>query len=76
MIININLKHNFVNKLIYENCVIKKLHACSHRALIKRVIMFFELLHKNLMKLILKEKELSIVFNETLYVFILLNDVT
>ncbi len=37
--------------------------------------MFLELLHKDLMKLILKEKELLIVFNEALYVFILLNDV-
>ncbi len=37
--------------------------------------MFFKLLHKNLIRLILKEKELLIVFNEVLYVLILLNNV-
>ncbi len=37
--------------------------------------MSFELLHEDLIRLILKEKELLIVFNEILYVFILLNDV-
>ncbi len=76
MIINIDLKHNLVNKLICEHYIIKKLHVCSYRVLIKRVIMFLKLLRKNLIRLILKEKELSIVFNEALYVFILLNDVT
>jgi len=38
--------------------------------------MFLELLHENLIRLILKEKGLLIVFNEALYVFTLLNDVT
>ena len=37
--------------------------------------MFFKLLHDDLIKLILKNKSLLIAFNETLYVFTLLNDV-
>ena len=38
--------------------------------------MFLELLHDDFIKLILKDKSLSIAFNEALYVFILLNDAT
>ena len=74
MIIGIDLNRNFKDKSICENCVLEKLHVCSHRAFIKRVIMLLELLHDDLMSLILKEKSLFIVFNEALYVFILLDD--
>ena len=38
--------------------------------------MSLELLHENLLKLIIKKNDLVIVFNKVLYVFILLNDVT
>ncbi len=38
--------------------------------------MSFKLLHKNLIRLVLKEKDLLVAFNEALYVFTLLNDVT
>ena len=38
--------------------------------------MLLELLHDDLMSLILKEKSLFTAFNEALYVFTLLDDVT
>ncbi len=75
MLIKINLERNLKDKLVCENCALKKLHACSYRALIKRVTMFLKLLHENLMSLILKDKSLFFAYNEALYVFILLNDV-
>ena len=76
MTTSINLKRDLNSKLICENYAFNKLHVCSHRALIKRVIIFFELLHDDLISLILKVKSLFIVLNEALYVFILLNDAT
>ena len=74
MLININLKRNLKNKIACKNYVFNKLHACSHRVLIKRVIILLKLLHEDLMSLILKVKNLFIVYNKALYVFTLLND--
>ena len=74
MLININLKQNFKNKFVCVNYVLKKLHACFYRVFIKRVFIFFKLLHDDFIKLILKNENLSIAFNKTLYVFVLLND--
>ena len=76
MITNINLKRDFKIKSTCKNYVLEKLHVYSHRVLIKHVIISLELLHDDLMRLILKEKRLLIVYNETLYVYILLNDAT
>ena len=68
------MKRNFKNKLACANYTFEKLHACFHRAFIKRIFMFLELLHDDLIKSILKNKNLLTAFNETLYVFTLLND--
>ena len=76
MLTSINLKRNFKDKIACENYVLNKLHASSHRALIKRVIILLKLLHEDLMSLILKVKSLFIAYNEAFYVFTLLNDAT
>ncbi len=75
MLIKIDLKRNLKDKLVCENCVLRKLHAYFHRVLIKRVIMFLKLLYEDFMSLILKDKSFFFAYNEALYVFILLNDV-
>ncbi len=54
MLTDINLKQELRDKFICENCVLKKLHACFHRVLIKRVFMSLKLLHEDFMSLILK----------------------
>ena len=69
------MKQDFKNKLACVNYALEKLHACFYRVFIKRVFMFFKLLHEDFIKLILKDKNLLITFNKTLYVFTLLNDV-
>ncbi len=75
MLIKINLKRNLKDKLVCENCVLKKLYAYSHRVLIKRVIMFLKLLHEDFKSLILKDKNIFFAYNEAFYVFTFLNDV-
>ncbi len=55
MLIEINLERNFKNKLVYENCVLKKLYAYSYRVLIKRVIMFLKLLYEDFISLMIKD---------------------
>ena len=76
MTTGIDLEHNPINKPACENCAIEKLHACPHRAPIKRATMSLELLHGNLMRPIIKKNGLATAFNEALYVFTLLDDVT
>ena len=72
----INLEQEPRDKPACENCALGKLHACSHRAPIKRASMPLELLHGDLMGPILKQKGLSTAYNGALYVFTLLDDVT
>ena len=76
MIIEINLKQNFVVKQICEKCVIEKMKTKSYRVSIRQAIMLLKLLHDDFMKLILKKNDFVKVANEVLYVFILLNDFT
>ena len=72
----IDLERDLKDKPACANCALGKLHACSHRAPIKRASMPLELLHGDLIGPILKDKGLSTAFNGALYVFTLLDDAT
>ena len=72
----IDLKRDPKDKTACKNCAFGKLHACPHRAPIKRATMPLELLHGDLMGPILKVKGLSTAYNGALYVFTLLDDAT
>ena len=71
---NINFEKNSHDIIACEICVKEKLHAKLYKTSIKRINQSLKLIHDDLMKFIFKNHDLLMTYNETLYVFILLND--